>query len=233
MLKMISHTDRAAKKMVEKFCHRVVWLLNVRRIFAELFEDEQSRVLMEKTASSFFADLNRMVHFYLLGEFAKITDPAKTGHNENLTIDNLIESIEWPPDVREELISLRDKTKPFGSRILPARHKLFAHTDKKTVLTDRTLGEFPEGEDEVFPGTLLRVCDVTYKACFGEAFGQISLAVPGDVLDFKGAVGKAVAFDEFLSGSSGPEKARLYSCLQKVRHRSISVKGEARKEGSL
>jgi len=184
---------------------------------------------MEKTAFSFFGDLNRIVHFYLLGEFAKITDPAKTGENENLTIDNLIESIEWPPDVREELTSLRDKTKPFRNRILPARHKLFAHTDKETVLADRTLGEFPEGEDEVFLETLQRVCDVTHKACFGEVFGQISLAMSGDVIDFKGALEKAVGFNELLSESSGQEKTRLYYYLQKARHRPTSVKGESRK----
>ena len=229
MLKMISHTDGAAKKIVEKFCGQVVWLLNVRRIYAELFEDEQSQVLMEKTASSFFGDLSRIMHGYLLLEFAKITDRAKTSEKENFTIDNLIESIEWPPDIREELKALRDKTMLFRNYILPARHKLLAHTDKETFLADGTLGKFPEGEDEVFLETLQRVCDVTYKACFGEVFGQISLAMQGDVIDFKGALEKAVAFDELLSESSGQEKARLYSYLQKLRHRPTSVKGEARK----
>lgn len=218
MLKMISYTDEVAKKIVDKFCHQVVWLLNVRRIYAELFEDEQSQVLMEKTASSFFGDLNRVMHGYLLLELTKITDPVKTCEKENFTIDNLIESIKWPPDIRKKLKALRDKTKPFRNRILPARHKLLAHSDKETVLADRTLGEFPEGEEKQFLKTLQRFCDVIYKACFGEVFGQISLAILGDVIDFKGTLEKAVAFDELLSGSSGQEKTRLYSYLQKVRN---------------
>jgi hypothetical protein len=217
MLKMISHTDKAAKTIVEKFCGQVVWLLNVRRIYTELFEDEQTQVLMQKTASSFFGDLSRIMHGYLLLELTKITDPAKTCGQENLTIDNLIEGIEWPSDIRKELEALRDKTKPFSNRILPARHKLLAHLDKQTVLADRTLGEFPEGEEKQFLKTLQRFCDVIYKACFGEVFGQISLAIQGDVIDFKGTLEKAIAFDELLSESSGQEKARLYSCLQKLR----------------
>jgi len=228
MLKMISHTDGAAKKIVEKFCSQVVWLLNVRRIYAELFEDEQSQVLMEKTASSFFGDLSRIMHGYLLLECAKITDRAKTSKKENFTIDNLIEGIEWPSDIRKELEALRDKTMPFRNHILPARHKLLAHTDKETILADRTLGEFPKGEDEVFLETLQKVCDVTYEACFGTIFGQIITAMPGDVSDFKGALEKAVAFDEVLSENSGQEKARLYSYLQKLRYPPTSAKGEAR-----
>jgi len=229
MLKMISHTDGAAKSIVHKFCHQVVWLLNVRRIYAELFEDEQSQVLMKKTASSFFGDIRRIMHGYLLLEFAKITDRAKTSEKENFTIDNLIESIEWPPDTQEELEALRDKTKSFRDYILPARNKLLAHTDKETFLADGTLGKFPEGEDEVFLETLQRFCDFTYKACFGTIFGQIITAQPGDVSDLKGALEKAVAFDQLLSESSGQEAARLHSILLKLRYPPNSAKGEARK----
>ena len=229
MLKMISHTDKAAKTIVEKFCGQVVWLLNVRRIFAELFEDEQTQVLMQKTASSFFGNIGRIIHGYLLLEFAKITDLAETSGKENLTIDNLIESIEWSPDTREELEVLRNKTKSFRDYILPARNKLLAHIDKETFLADGTLGKFPEGEDEVFLETLRKVCDVTHKDCFGTIFGEINTAQPGDVSDLKGALEKAVAFDQLLSESSGQEAARLHSILLKLRCPPNSAKGEARK----
>lgn len=162
-------------------------------------------------------------------ESARIRDPAKTREKENFTIDNLIDTIERPPDIREELKALRDKIKPFRNYILDARNKLLAHTDKETFLADRTLGEFPEGEDKVFLETLQRVCDITHKACSGEVFGQISLATQGDVIDLKAALEKAVAFNELLSESSAQEKTRLYSYLQNVRNSRTSVKGEARK----
>ena len=227
MLKTILPTGGEAKNIVEKFCGHFVWLLKVRHIFAELFEDERSEVLMEKTARSFFVDLGSIMHCYLLLECAKITDPAKTRDKQNFTIDNLIESIEWPPNIREELKALSDKIKPFRSLILPARSKLCAHTDKEAVLADRILGEFPEGEDKEFLQTLQRFCDVIHKACFDEVFGQISTAEAGGIEDFKWALEKAVAFDELLSQSSGQETTRLYSCLQKVRQRPKLVTGES------
>jgi hypothetical protein len=219
-LKTISYTNEAAKKTVKKFCDQVFWLRSVRHVYKELFENEQSSILMEGTAPSFFADLNTILHNYLLLEFAKITDPAETWEKENFTVDNLIVSIGWPNDIRDKLTSLSDKTKGFRSHILSARHKLLTHTDKEAFLADRTLGEFPEGEDEVFLKTLQEVCDITHEACFGSIFGQMILTMPGDVINFKRTLENAVAFNELLSESSGQEKIKLYSYLEKAKHQS-------------
>lgn len=194
-MKKISHTDEAAKKFVKKFCEQVFWLRNVRHVYKELFENEQSLILMSKTAPSFFADLNTILHSYLLLEFAKITDPAETYDKENFSVDNLIMSIiDWPQDIRDKLTSLSDKTKRFRSYVLQARHKLLAHTDKEAFLAERTLGEFPEGEDEVFLKTLQEICDIAHQACFGLIFGQMIMAKPGDVVNFKRMLEEAVAF---------------------------------------
>ncbi len=127
-------------------------------------------------------------------EFAKITDPAETYDKENFSIDNLIMSIDWPQDIRDKLTSLSDKTKGFRSHILQARHKLLAHADKKVFLAERALGGFPEGEDEVFLKTLQEICDITHQACFGLIFGQMIMAKPGDVVNFKRMVENAVEF---------------------------------------
>lgn len=193
------------------------WLRNVRHVYKELFENKQSPILMNKTAPSFFADLNTILHNYLLLEFAKITDPAETYDKENFTVGNLIVSIDWPQDIQGKLTSLSDKTKGFRSHIKPARHKLLAHTDKEAFLAERTLGEFPEGEDEVFLKALQEVCDITHQACFGLVFGQMIMAKPGDVVNFKRVLENAIAFNELLSESSGQEKTRLYSYLEKAR----------------
>lgn len=232
-MKTISHTDEAAKKIVEKFCDQVFWLRDVRHVYEVLFENEPSQILMEKTAPSFFTDLNRILQSYLLLEFAKITDPARTSKKENFTVENLIVSINWPQDIQDKLALLRDRTKGFRSHILGARHKLLAHTDKEAFLNDKTLGKFPEGEDEVFLETLQEVCDVTHEACFGTIFGQMVLAKPGDVINFKRTLENAVAFNELLSESSGEEKTRLYSYLQKARHRPPSAQDKARKDNGI
>jgi hypothetical protein len=96
----LSYTDERTTDIVKKFCGHVHWWTSVRYIFKALFEDEHPscRTLMERTAPSFFTDLGRILHEYLLLECAKITDPAMTRGNINFTIDFLIENISWPTD---------------------------------------------------------------------------------------------------------------------------------------
>jgi hypothetical protein len=214
-MKTIPYADETAQQMVKRFCDQVVWLRVVRHMFNELFEKEEFRTLMERTAPSFFVDLNTILHNYLLLEFVKITDPAKSRKKENFTVDNLVGSIDWPQDVGDRLRLLSEKTKAFRRHTLDARNKLLAHTDREVFLTDMTLGKFPEGEDEVFLRSLEEVCDITHEVCFGSIFGQIIVAMPGDVLNFKRALRNAVAFDNLLSESTGQEKARLLSYSQK------------------
>jgi len=226
-LKTISHTDETTKKIVEKFCGQVHRLRNVRRLYKELFENEQARILMERTAHSFFADLNVILHSYLLLEFAKITDPAETRDKENFTVDNLILSIDWPNGIRDNLTSLSEKTKGFRRRILNARHKLLAHSDKETFLAGGRLGDFPEGEEEVFLKTLQKICDLTHEACFGRIYGDMLPTMSGDVINFKRTLESAIAFNELLSESSGQEMIRLLSYLEKTK-----LPGQCKKEGA-
>ena len=169
---------------------------------------------MKIQANSFFSDLNTILQHYILLEFAKITDPAKTGRHENFTIDNLIESIDWPEDVRNTLISLNDKTKKFRDYILEARHKLLAHMDKEVYLTDKVLGGFPEGEEESFLQTLKEICETTHKACFNNIYGQIAVGKEGDVHDLKKTLKRALAFEKKFSDSTGKELSELFALVQ-------------------
>jgi hypothetical protein len=216
-LNTVPYTHEDAKNVVKTFCGQVFWLRTIRHIYEVLFENDESLTLMNKTAPSFFDDLNKILHNYILLEFSKITDPATTGGSENLTVDNLIESIDWPQDLQDKLTVLSNKAKDFRSHILGARHKLLAHMDKKAFLAGKTLGDFPEGEDEVFLKTLQEVCDITHEACFGTVFGQMVLAMPGDVINFRRALENAVAFNELLSESSGQDMIRLLSYLEKAK----------------
>jgi len=237
-LKTISYTDERAKEIVERFCGHVHWLVRVRHTYRVLFEDKQPscQTLMEKTASSFFADLNRILQEYLLLECAKITDPATTGNHENFTVDCLVRNICWPDDkailkkltslpdddknILKELKSLRAITEDFRSYIKPARNKLLAHSDRTAVLSGKPLGGFPEGKDRDFFGALKNICNITHEACFGTIYGDMS-PIPlrgGDVISLTKTLACAVAFEKALSESSGQNKTWLYSCLEKARH---------------
>ncbi len=237
-LKTISYKDETAKEIVERFCGHVHWLVRVRHTYRVLFEDKQPscQTLMEKTAWSFFADLNRILQEYLLLECAKITEPAATGNHENFTVDCLVRNICWPNDeailkkmtslpdddknIRKELESLRAITEDFRRYIKPARNKLLAHSDRKAVLSGELLGAFPEGKDKDFFGALQKICDITHEACFGTIYGYMS-TIPlrgGDVFNLTKTLRCAIAFEEALSESSGQNKTWLYSCLEKGRH---------------
>lgn len=212
-MKRIPYLDESAKKTVKRFCDQVGWLRNVRRIYEELFEKEDSSGLIERTASSFFADLNTILQYYLLLEFVKVTDPPATGKNENLTVDNLIESIDWPQHILQKLSLLRQKTTSFRGYVLDARNKLLAHIDKEAFLAEKTLGGFPEGEDEVYLKTLEEIADIAHETCFGGIIGQRVLAAPGDVINPKKTLANSIAFDRLLAESNGKEKMRLFSYL--------------------
>jgi hypothetical protein len=227
-LKIISYTDETAKEIVEKFCAHVHWLVRVRHIFKVLFEDEQPycRTLMEQTASSFFADLNRILQEYLLLECAKITDPATTGNHENFTVDCLVQKIVWPnEDILKELKSSQAITKDFRGPIECARNKLLAHLDTAAVLSGTPLGEFPEGEDKLFFDALRKICNIVHESCFGTIYGDMSTVTlgGGDVINLRKTLEFAVAFKEALSESSGQNKTWLNSCLWKARRKNRNI----------
>ncbi len=213
-MKKVSHSGKDAEQLIEKFGNQVVQLRAVHNIFKELYENEEAHILMERTAHSFFSNLNTVLQHYILLEFAKITDPATTMGQENFTIDNLIESIDWPQDIQEELTLLSHKTKVFKKYIKKPRNKLFAHNDKKVHLSDKVLDGFPKGEDETFLQILEEICNIMHKACFNTIFGQISVATEGDVFDLKKTLKRALAFEKIFSESTGKEKAKLFSYVR-------------------
>lgn len=90
--------DPQTQKYVRQFCDHVFQLKLTHHIYSELYEDEHSKYLMEKTAHHFFYDIGNVLIDYLLLEIAKLSDPAQStgGKRENFTITNLIETIAWP-----------------------------------------------------------------------------------------------------------------------------------------
>jgi len=213
-MKQVRHTGKEATEFVKKFGNQTVRFHAIHHMYKELLEDKEAQILMERTANAFFRDLNTILQHYIVLEFAKITDPATTNGRENFTIDNLIQSIDWPQDIQDKLTSLNNKTKDFRKHIKAARNRLLAHMDKEVYLTNQVLGGFPKGEEEAFLQTLVEICDITHKACFNSIFGQISVVMEGDVFDLKKTLKRALAFEKIFSESTGKEKAKLFSYVR-------------------
>jgi hypothetical protein len=207
--------DETTRALVKRFCDHIFWLKRIHYTFRELYEDDGSKFLMERTALAFFQDLNRILDEYFLLEVAKLTDSATSlgGKCENFTVANLIETVEWPSECIQEIKKLNEAIQSFRKYIEPARHKLLAHYDKQTVLSGDTLGVFPAGEDRKLLEVLEQICNVSYKAAFGKILGDMVPYHDGDVLDFKKALSKAIAFDKLLSDSKGDDLGRLSRIL--------------------
>jgi hypothetical protein len=204
--------------MIWKVLQQALELKIRHNIYKELFEDTTARELMKQTAPQFFLDIKKVLHNYLILEFAKITDPSKSGNYENFTVSNIIDSNAsiLAKDVLDNLCQLNGKINAFRKYIVPARHKLIAHNDKNTIMSGATLGEFPEKEDENFIGTLEEIASIMHKACFGDYLLGISPLVLGGVRDFKDALRKAVAFQKALREFKGEELARLVNILNSL-----------------
>ena len=205
-------------RSVDNFCNDVLDLKIKHNIYKELFEDTTAQELMEQTAQQFFRDIQKVLCNYLLLEFAKITDPSKSGNYDNFTVSNIIDSNVsiLAKDVYDNLCQLNGTLNAFRKYIVPARHKLIAHNDKNTRMSGTTLGEFPKGEDDKFIGTLEDIARIMHKACFGDYLLGISSLVLGGVRDFKDTLRKAVAFQKALSESKGEELARLAKILHSL-----------------
>lgn len=118
MGKKLQHTDPTVSKMVRRFCNYLVWLRAIHNIYKELYENDEAKHIMEKTAQSFFIDLNVILNNYLLLEFAKITDPetsiVKGKIEENFTVNNLIMRVDWPENIMSKLEPLRKEANTSG-----------------------------------------------------------------------------------------------------------------------
>jgi len=210
-------TDASVRSDVEQFCGLVELLKKRHYIAKQLCEDEQTRSLTQKTANVFFSVVvdTLIDHFFL--EVAKLSDSARStiGKCENFTIANILETVDWPPTVLEELRKLNESICEFRGCIKPARDKLLAHYDKETVSLGTPLGSFRPGEDRKVMDVLEQMCELMHKTSAG-----VTYAMPSSggrcVSDLKDAMRKALAFNKLFAQSKGEEQRRLLQCLNDV-----------------
>ena len=118
------------KSAVEEFGKLCAETVIAYKLFASLFEVDQSQLeLYSSIAPYCFGDLNNILHQYVILQFAKLTDPAKTGRHYNLTSNYILEEIAWPEDVRLRLANANSRLMSFRKYIEGARSKRIAHTD--------------------------------------------------------------------------------------------------------
>jgi hypothetical protein len=133
-------------------------------VFDGLFgQGNAQRHLLKEAAPDFFEAAKRMMRESLFLQFCRITDPAGSGKQQNLSTNTLLKIVLWPSDVRLRLEELNNQMMCFRKYVEPARNKRGAHTDLKSEVEQLTLGGFPPGSDKRFLGDLEEFLSIAHE----------------------------------------------------------------------
>jgi hypothetical protein len=152
------------KSLVEEFGKLCAETWITHQLFTSLFEAGQSQIdLFNSVAPYCFGDLCNVLHQYVILQFAKLTDPAKTGRHANLTSNFIVEGIAWPDAIRRQLADVNGRLMDFRKYIEKARSKRIAHTDLDAQLVAReSLGAFPKNAERQFLRDLQKFINIAY-----------------------------------------------------------------------
>ena len=206
------------RKIIEKFIDRVFWIHKVHYIYEQLYGNDIGEKILKGTAPFFFDDLSEILIDYLLLEFSKITDPAITKGESNLTTNYIVEKIDWEKEDREKLSQYNEELKSFTAYFKDARNKLLAHFDLKVSINDniKSLGGFPKGADKEFLHVLWGFCNYASVKKNSQFLGDINLANGDGTLDLIHALRKGLAYDKLFEEGSLEEKIKLFEYKQKA-----------------
>lgn len=196
------------KDKVEEFWKLCAETVIVYKLFVSLFEiDQKQRDLLSSVAPYCFGDLNNILHQYALLQFAKLTDPAKTGRNYNLTTNYILTEIRWPDEVRLRLTEVNSRLMGFRKYIEEARSKRIAHTDLNAQLLQRaSLGGFPKDTEQHFLRDLQEFVNIAHGHFDNGNPLPIDVAMATDTHKLVRALEKSVVFDRCVRCSK-TEKA--------------------------
>jgi hypothetical protein len=170
-MRLDNQTSRAALRAFEG---HATWVWMVYMHFEVLYGTEEARTVLRNSAPDFFGELQNVLIHYILLQMCALTDPSTStvrGQKlENLTINNLADTIEWTPTTQAVIKSNVARLNEIVEPIREARNKIIAHSDKDTALTDKTHGAFPKGHDALFFDLLAEVVNAMHEELFGGPF---------------------------------------------------------------
>jgi hypothetical protein len=185
-------------------------------LFTALFDpcDDRQRELSQSVAPKTFGDLNEILVGYMLLQFARLTDPAKTMGHDNLTSNFIVEKLTWPPEVKSRLSAINTRLMAFGAQIIDYRTKRGAHLDLDAHTSNpRTPGVFPQGADDAFLIDLEEFPQVAMAHLAPDEHVSLQIAMSEDVHSLVVALAKSVTFDQCTSCSKGSRASAVLDIL--------------------
>ena len=144
-----------SRETIEEFCKLCNWAYEVWFTRRKLFDDNpEVNKLMVSQSRDFFVRLSEITLDYAFLQVMKLHDPSVIGKDINLTIEYIVEYGAWDQQTRIELNKLVSKLNELKEQIKPARNKIICHNDLKTILRNKSLGEFKNNGDMEYFETL-------------------------------------------------------------------------------
>ena len=154
--------------------------------YNELFFSDSDK-LLEKSASTFFNDIAKIMHRDWVLQACKLMDPASTKRKgkklENITIALINSQLEEEKLMDQEITCLSCYLLDYGKKIKPVRDKRIVHTDRFHKINSTVLGETTVDDLKGFLSNIQKYCDAVGRIV---GIGPLSFSVsscPGDVQD--------------------------------------------------
>lgn len=142
----------------KQFREECIWLRICYNTHLTLFSNANKQVI-DKTAPTFFTDINRVLGEYIFLRVCVLTDPAKTGKDENLSSNAINSSLENYGLMTSRILELSGELEKYRVIALKPRNKLISHLDRAAVLNGAALGTHTEEEMHAFYENLQEYCD--------------------------------------------------------------------------
>jgi len=132
---------------------------------------KEDRKLIRKFVNQFVGEMQTVLRHYVILRICLLVDKphwmnANGDKIENLTVDNLIQTLPLPAGLKASLevnsVELKKTVKP----LFKARNRIIAHLDKKNVLANHSLGVMKDGAYELFFDQLEAIINDMYAVMY-------------------------------------------------------------------
>jgi hypothetical protein len=142
-IKTAATVEKVSLDKLAEFSEHCVFIRSVYQFATRIWRDSEAdeRKVMESVARLFFEDIGKVLAEFLVTAACRITDPAIDSRgNENFTVELFVKSFEAEPVTYKQLDELRQRMNLLRAKVLPARNKLGAHSDRNVIRSGEPLG---------------------------------------------------------------------------------------------
>jgi hypothetical protein len=200
-------------KEVNDFSAHCAYIRTVYVLAKHIWRDssEEQRKLMVSIAPSFFDDLGQVLAEYVVLAACRVTDPAKDGKKENLTLETFVNSFGADSETGKQLDGLLQQMMVHRKTIELARNKLVAHADREVIRQGKPLGQASWQDWDKFWAALRRFILVLNESAIGSPYDIEVAGVPGDAAMLLKSLEQSKYFETLLRDG---EKAVKDACLK-------------------